>query len=95
MLTRSMPRLHVVVRGHVQGVGFRWFVLKRARALALTGQVRNRPDGTVEAEAEGARSSLEEWLQQLREGPTGARVERVHEAWSEESSGFEGFEIVG
>ena len=89
-----MPRLHVLVRGRVQGVGFRWFVLKRARDLGLSGQVRNRPDGTVEAEAEGARSALEEWLERLREGPAGARVERVHETWGEETSGFRGFEIV-
>jgi len=90
-----MPRLHVVVRGRVQGVGFRWFVLKQARSLGLTGQVRNRPDGTVEAEAEGARSALEAWLQRLHEGPMGARVERVHETWGDEGSGFEGFQIVG
>ena len=89
-----MPRLHVLVRGRVQGVGFRWFVLERARDLGLSGQVRNRPDGTVEAEAEGARSALEEWLERLREGPAGARVERVHETWGEETSGFKGFEIV-
>jgi acylphosphatase len=90
-----MPRLHVVVRGHVQGVGFRYFVLNRARALGLSGQVRNRPDGAVEAEAEGDRKSLDEWLQRLREGPTGARVESVRETWGDESSGFEGFKIVG
>jgi len=95
MLTGSMPHLHVVVRGRVQGVGFRYFVLKRARALGLTGHVRNRPDGTVEAEAEGPRSALEAWLEQLRDGPAGARVDGVHERWGDEGSGFEGFEIVG
>ena len=75
MLTCSMPHLLVVVRGRVQGVGFRYFVLKRARERGLKGQVRNRPDGAVEAEAEGARAALESWLEQLRQGPTGARVE--------------------
>jgi acylphosphatase len=91
-----MPRLLVVVRGRVQGVGFRYFVLKRARERGLKGQVRNRPDGAVEAEAEGARQALESWLEQLRLGPTGARVEGIRETWSEEQgSRFEGFDIVG
>jgi hypothetical protein len=49
-----MHRLHAVVHGRVQGVGFRYFVMREARALGLSGWVRNQADGSVEVEAEGA-----------------------------------------
>ena len=60
-------QLHVVVRGRVQGVGFRWFVREAARALGLAGWVRNRPDGSVEVAAEGDAASR---------GPRCARARR-------------------
>ena len=76
-------RLEAVVRGRVQGVGFRLFVLRAARALRLEGWVRNEPGGVVRAVAEGARADLDRLLATLREGPPGARVDRVDEQWSE------------
>jgi len=69
--------LHVIVHGVVQGVGFRYFVLRRAQPLGLTGWVRNLPDGTVEIRAEGPVSKLQELLAALPYGPYGARVDRV------------------
>lgn len=74
-----MPVLHALVRGHVQGVGFRWFVRQRARELGLRGWVRNRSDGTVEVEAEGERSALERLRGSLAAGPPGAQVASVDE----------------
>jgi acylphosphatase len=62
------------VRGQVQGVGFRWFVRERARALGLAGCVCNRLDGSVEVEAEGDAKSIDSLLTDLRKGPTGAAV---------------------
>jgi acylphosphatase len=71
--------LYVAVRGRVQGVGFRWFVRERARALGLTGWVRNRQDGSVEVLAEGSDTALRELLDVLRAGPSGARVSGVED----------------
>jgi acylphosphatase len=70
-------RLHVLVRGRVQGVGFRWFVRETARDLGLAGWVRNRPDGTVEVAAEGSAVTLERLRDELRKGPPGAAVTSV------------------
>ncbi len=72
-----MPVLHAVVRGRVQGVGFRWFVRERARRLGIRGWVRNRGDGSVEVEAAGDPASLEELRTLLGEGPSGAQVSAV------------------
>ena len=74
-----MEVLHAVVRGRVQGVGFRWFVRERARRLGVRGWVRNRPDGSVEIEAAGEPDSLEALRTFLGEGPTGAHVSAIDE----------------
>lgn len=72
-----MRRVHVVVSGLVQGVGFRYFVWRRAEALGVTGWVRNRRDGSVEAEVEGTPTTVEAMLTDLTEGPSGAVVRHV------------------
>jgi len=69
-------RLHAVVRGRVQGVGFRWFVREQARALDLAGWVANRRDGSVEVEADGAPDAIAGLRQALARGPDGAAVAR-------------------
>lgn len=84
--------LRAVVRGRVQGVGFRDYVLVRARFIGLSGYVRNLPDGrSVEVVAEGARSDLEQLLDHLREGPRLSRVDVVDAEWGDASGGYEGF----
>jgi len=76
--------LRVVVRGRVQGVGYRDFVYMRARFLGLRGYVCNLPDmRSVEVVAEGGRGSLEQLLDYLREGPRGARVDSLDVTWGE------------
>jgi len=70
-------RLEASVRGYVQGVGFRWFVVRRATQLGLRGWTSNEPDGTVRVVAEGAAAALDALLAALRSGPAGASVERV------------------
>ncbi len=67
----------VVVRGVVQGVGFRYHTLDRARLCGLVGWVRNLPDGTVEAWVQGDEARVAEMLDWLRHGPRSARVERI------------------
>ena len=73
----GLQRMHVVVRGRVQGVGFRWFVREVARGLDLAGHVLNRRDGAVEVEAEGSPSAITALRAELAQGPDGAYVESV------------------
>jgi acylphosphatase len=72
-----MARRRYVVSGMVQGVGFRWFALREAHRLALHGWVRNLPDGSVEALAEGAETQLAEFEAALTRGPRVAQVQAV------------------
>lgn len=65
------------IKGFVQGVGFRAFLLREARALGLRGWVRNRLDGSVEALAQGSQEALEAFVARCRQGPYGARVTDV------------------
>jgi acylphosphatase len=69
-----------LVSGRVQGVGFRWFVLREGGALSLDGTVRNLPDGRVEVVARGAAGVLDDLAARLRRGPRGARVSSLAEA---------------
>lgn len=77
----TRTRLHALVSGRVQGVGYRWFVMRHAHSLRLTGWVRNLPDGRVELEAEGARAQLDALLTVLRRGPRNAIVSSMLETW--------------
>ncbi|MDT7942998.1 MAG: acylphosphatase [Dehalococcoidia bacterium] len=87
--------LRAIVRGRVQGVGFRDFVWRRARFLGLVGYVRNLPDGrSVEVVAEGQRDDLEQLLEFLRSGPPAARVEQVDVEWGEATDRFQRFVIL-
>jgi len=79
----ALARIVARVEGRVQGVGFRFFVCDRARALGLSGAVRNLPTGSVHVEAEGSRESLTTLIEDLHEGPPAARVERVGVEWHE------------
>ena len=85
--------LHAIINGSVQGVGFRYFVRTVAADLGLKGWVRNRPDGRVEVEAEGDEDQLHQLELQLWKGPYFSRVENVECTWSQDSKGFESFEI--
>jgi len=86
-------RLHAVIHGDVQGVGFRYFVIDHARPLGVRGWVRNRPDGSVEITAEGERRMLEELLDVARRGPRGATVTDVDVRWDAASGTLGPFEI--
>ncbi len=93
----SEPRtaaLRAVVRGRVQGIGFREYVLTRARFLDLAGYVRNLPDGrSLEVVAEGERSGLEQLLDYLSEGPRSSRVDGVETEWGEPTGAYDGFGV--
>ncbi len=70
-------RLEATIRGRVQGVGFRYFVVRRAMELGLVGWVANTPDGSVRCVAEGSTATLETLETALRAGPIGAVVDAV------------------
>lgn len=84
---------HWIVRGRVQGVSYRWFTREAARALGLTGFVRNQADGTVEVQVEGPAETIERFRRRLLEGPPHARVAGIDEQPLATPLGVEGFEI--
>ena len=84
-----------VVRGRVQGVGFRWFVEREAHLLALSGWVRNNADGSVEVLAQGTRDQLLGLRSRLRQGPRAARVDDVEESEVGPVAGLSSFRIEG
>ncbi len=86
-------RLRAIVHGHVQGVSFRYYALRAAERLHLTGWVANRWDGTVETVAEGNRVALDEFHALLEQGPPGAFVERVDVEWLPASAQFSPFRV--
>lgn len=79
--------------GRVQGVGFRHFTIRAARALGLRGTVRNVPDGTVEVRAAGPPERLESLRERLRQGPSAALVEGIRTAEPADERLPEGFEV--
>jgi acylphosphatase len=84
-----------VVRGRVQGVGFRWFVEREAHILGIGGWVRNNADGSVEVLAQGTRDQLLGLRSRLREGPRAARVDGVEESEAKPAAGMSLFRIEG
>ena len=84
-----------LVRGRVQGVGFRWFVEREARILGIAGWVRNNADGTVEVLAMGTRDQLSGLHSRLQQGPRASRVDNVEEFEAKPVSGLNTFRIEG
>ena len=89
--------LHFLIRGRVQGVGFRWFVHREASELNLYGWVRNTEDGEVEVVAAGEPEDLNELRESLRRGPRGSRVDGIleHLLAESEAKGLGSFKIEG
>jgi acylphosphatase len=89
--------LHFLIRGRVQGVGFRWFVHQEAAELGLHGWVRNTDTGEVEVLASGSPEALEDLRKELHKGSRGSRVDAVieHELAESEASSLGPFQIEG
>ena len=87
----SALRLRAVIRGEVQGVGFRWSVQRQAGELGLTGYAENLPDGSVRVEAEGDPDRLDQLEAYLRQGPRWAEVESLDVQRVPATGEFRGF----
>jgi acylphosphatase len=88
---KTEARLHAVVHGRVQGVNFRYYTIRTAHRLDLTGWVANRWDGAVETVAEGRREALDEFLQFLHRGSPSAMVQQVDATWETPTGQFRHF----
>jgi len=77
----AVRRAHLTIRGRVQGVWYRGSMENEAERLGLAGWVRNRPDGAVEAEVEGAPEAVDALIAWARRGPPAARVTDVEVRW--------------
>ncbi|MGD0212209.1 MAG: acylphosphatase [Terriglobales bacterium] len=91
----SIQARRFLVRGRVQGVGFRWFVEREAHILQIAGWVRNNHDGSVEVLAMGTREQLAGLRSRLQEGPRAARVDNVEESETEPVAGLTVFQVRG
>lgn len=85
---------HIIVKGRVQGVSYRYFTIDRANSLGLTGWVRNVPDGTVEVWAEGDRGLVESFIEMLKVGPRFAAVKDLHIEWKKPTYKEKGFRLL-
>ncbi len=93
-MSDSQARVHILISGMVQMVGFRFFVQRKARQYGLTGYTRNLPDGGVEVEVEGERGMLEELIKDCRIGPPAASVKDVQAEWKTYQGEFKNFQIA-
>jgi len=82
-----------IVKGRVQGVGFRYFVLDTAESLGIDGWVQNLPDSSVEFFAQGDEKELDSFVQKIEQGPPMARVDRIFKDAAQPDGTLEGFEI--
>lgn len=90
----DIQRLTARVRGYVQGVGYRYYVLRHARALGLTGFARNERDDSVTVVAEGATILLTQLMEAIQRGPEGADVQEVQPTWGPATQEFPTFRIA-
>ena len=86
--------VNLTISGKVQGVGFRYFVLRQAQELGITGWVSNKPNGDVEALAQGEKEGLDHFIAKVKQGPAFSRVEDVNLEWVNEAEQYFSFEII-
>lgn len=87
-------RVHLRIRGRVQGVAFRYYTRRTAEKLGVVGWVRNRRDGSVEAVAEGDETAMEKFVEWCGQGPSSARVSDIDVDWLDPANDFSKFSIA-
>ena len=85
--------VNMVIIGKVQGVGFRYFVLRQAQELGINGWVSNKPNGDVEALAQGDKEDLEQFIAKVKQGPSFSSVDDVILNWEDGQENYTSFEI--
>ncbi|MBD3425912.1 MAG: acylphosphatase [Candidatus Omnitrophica bacterium] len=90
---REIDRAHVIVSGAVQGVLFRSNARDMAEHYGLTGWIKNRWDGSVEAYVEGEKSDIDKIISWFYKGPPSARVDKVEVVWEKATGEFDGFAV--
>ena len=93
MSDKNKLRLHALISGRVQGVGFRGFTATAAQRIGVTGWVRNRINGTVETVAEGDQALLDAFLREISKGPGPSYVDNVEIKWLPASGEFKRFKV--
>ena len=87
-------RVHIYIKGRVQGVSFRWWIFRGAQGLGLVGWVKNLEDGRVEILAEGEKTKLTKLIKLSKRGPFLASVTHLDLVWEKATREFSGFEIT-
>ncbi|TLU88473.1 MAG: acylphosphatase [Chlorobium sp.] len=87
----QITRVHLIVSGHVQGVGYRMFIHRVASGLNLSGWVRNLPDGTVEIDAQGSDRNIQELVERARKGTSRSQVTRIRKEEKTPDETMKGF----
>ena len=85
-------RAHLFIAGLVQGVGYRYYAMRKANAYGISGFAKNLIDGRVEVVAEGSRSMVEQFISDLKVGPMSAHVTDMRIEWDNPPFEFEGFQ---
>ena len=93
-MSKNRVRAEITVNGLVQGVGFRYYILRQAQNLDLTGFVKNLFTGEVFTVAEGERAMVEELIKLIKSGPSHAHVKNCRVDWSDSKDEFKTFEIT-
>jgi len=89
-----IKRAEIIVQGVVQGVGFRFYTLRQAKRMGLTGQVGNLANGDVKIVAEGEKSAILTLIKDLRIGPAMSNVTAIHVEWCNAQNEFSDFTIT-
>jgi len=90
----DIPTVKMKITGKVQGVGFRYFVMRQAQKLSIKGWVSNNSNGNVEALAQGEKEGLDHFIVKVKQGPTFSSVEDVSLNWRNKAEQYSGFEII-
>ena len=91
--SENILTVNMTISGKVQGVGFRYFVLRQAQELSINGWVSNKSNGDVEALAQGEKADLEQFIAKVKEGPSFSSVDDVILNWEDGQENYTSFEI--
>ncbi len=92
-MTDELVSAHLLISGMVQGVGYRWFVMRKANEYGLKGYVRNLYTDDVEVEVEGNRGLIQEFVKELRIGSRAAQVTDIEIQWEDYQGEYKNFDI--